>query len=538
VKATDTGADEVADTFDDLMSFSRYFNVTVDPVNDAPVLSTASELLAVNESDTLTFTVTVSDIDDDAFEWDSNLTDKVDVVPDTLNSSLAEITFDHDSSDVSKTHHFYVKVWDSGGSEGENFIISDSINFTVDVINLNDPPKLVRVTILPDEYSEPIVDGSPSILKNENAALEDELFELSFKATDPDIGFDPLEELTFSLSVQGTVDGELSIDPETGKVSFIPTNADVGTVRFNVTVTDRLGESDTSSVELQVKNTNDAPLNVRIIQPERREFNTSEKIQFKGEASDDDLELWNTQEQLTFLWSTNKTTVVLGFGDSLDDISLEEGLHNITLKVTDVAGAAAFDYIELLITPPDETEPDPDDKDKDKDNDTDPKDDTTNDPKTQSPGDEKSSNSLYMMLMAILIAVVIVVIVLYSLMRRKKDAKPDEVESEGEMPAGQPGAMPMMPGQVQNGFNGQMYQTPYGFQQPFPAQQQMPMQYPQAPEAAFQQPAALPAAEVQTAPEAAQTEPAPAHVEGEKPSTADLENVDTQNLMTTKPVDK
>jgi hypothetical protein len=348
------------------------------------------------------------------------------------------------------------------------------------------------------------------------------------------------------------VDGELSIDTETGKVSFTPTNADVGTVRFNITVTDRLGESDESSVELQVKNTNDAPFNVRIIQPERREFNTSEKITFKGEAFDDDLELWNTQEQLTFLWSTNRTTVVLGFGDALDDISLEEGLHNITLKVTDVAGEAAYDYIELLITPPDEKDPDtdPNDKDKDKDNDTDPKDDDTNDPKTQSPGDEKSSSSLYMMIMAILIAVVVVVIVLYSLMRHKKDEKPEEGESEGEMPPGQPGVMPIMPGQVQNGLNGQMYQTPYGLQQPYPAQQQMPMpmQYPQAPEAAFQQPlnsvaaagqpTALPAAEVQVAQEATQTEPAPVHAEGDKPSAEDLENVDVQNLESTKPVNK
>ena len=65
-----------------------------------------------------------------------------------------------------------------------------------------------------------------------------------------------------------------------------------------------------------------------------------------GEASDVDL---NSGEELTFVWSSNISGIV-GEGRELD-LALKEGLHLITLTVTDPQGSFNSTMVELTVLP-------------------------------------------------------------------------------------------------------------------------------------------------------------------------------------------
>ncbi|UCH88419.1 MAG: hypothetical protein JSV49_09165 [Thermoplasmata archaeon] len=447
VKAIDAGADEVADTFDDLERISSYFNVTVQPVNDAPSIIVTNKEMEVNEYDTLVFEATVSDIDDTEFEWSSNRSEQVTIEPDIDNSAKAEVTFEPAGNDVGKSVFFNLKVFDSGGSQGQFFKASDKVNLVVDVINENDPPELIDLTFLPDGFSLPIIEGNVVYLKNDYAALEDQYYNLSIAATDPDLGIDPDEKLTFSINTITAVDGILEIDSDSGQLTFLPTYKDIGMVKFTVTVTDRLGEYAAADFEVEVENINDAPMNARIILPEERKFSEDDWITFKGECFDEDTLIPNSIEHLGYFWYTNHSVVPLGMGQELTEEKLNVGWHLITLEVEDNAGFIATASIELQVVPSDDIDPDqgnttPDDDDED--------DDTTpaDDDKliTGSSSDDKKANTIYLGLLAVIIVIVILVMIIFGIVKPRQKKKAEEEKQLLEQPIVP--AVPAQPGVV------------------------------------------------------------------------------------------
>jgi hypothetical protein len=547
VKATDSGADELPDTFDDLVCLSRFFNVTVNPVNDAPEIILPAEQFNVNESAELKFAATVTDVDDDTFTWESNDTARVIVTPDTQNSSNAEVVFNHLQKDLSKSVTFNLKVLDSGGSQGEQFLAAGYVNVTVDVININNPPKFVELTIMPDEYTEPMIAGAPTVLNKDNSALEDEYFNLSLSVEDPDLGIDLDEKLTFTLTPEDPApEGTLEIDAESGQVTFLPTNADVGTVKFSVKVSDWKGESAEHDIEVNVKNRNDKPYDIKIIEPYDREFTTDDTINFSGRASDDDFDVPDSTEELTYMWYSNHSSVLLGTGKELKDISLEAGWHEITLRVGDSEGEYGSDSIVLIVTQVDIIDDQPDDDDKPGDN----KDD--GDPKLIQTPDEKEGGSSFWMLLAAIIVAVVVALVLFAVIRSRRKKEEEEPEDDDEhqpvMPFG-PGYMGMQYGQVppqMQGMGGQMdYYTAQQMGMPYYGQPQQV--FPQ--QAAFQGMAAQPQPGLSQLPAAPQSEaqvteqmttsdPLAITVDGQKPSAEQLEGVQNSDLPKTRPVEK
>jgi hypothetical protein len=533
VNVTDTGRDEVMDTFDDLTIISNFFNVTVAPVNDAPSLIPPSEALSMNDSEMLKFNVTVTDVDDDTFSWESNLTDKISVTPDMDNSSKAEVVVMNTAEDVGEQIHFQVIVSDSGGGEGASSKLSNEHNFTVDVLNLNDPPKLEEFTLLRDSYTEPAAPGTTIKLKNGYGAWEDEHYNISVTASDPDIDIDPDEALTFAVEALTSLNGTLGIDPVSGLLSFLPVNEDVGTVALKVTVTDEIGESAEQELEIQVKNRNDAPRNIKILKPTVFKFNENETIDFLGECDDDDLYIPDTEESLTFIWTTNRSAQPIGMGEELLGKSLEPGVHEITLKVVDALGDSISTSIELTVMPlpddkpDDDPKPDPDDKDKNK---TD-----KDDNKTGLDGldEQVKGTSLFAVGLSMLVIAIIICVVVVALFTRKR--KKEKEEEEAATLTAQPGVAqpPMMPGypqmpgmqqgQVQPGME---YMAYPGMEQQFQQTgQQQALGYPplQDPQVQFGLPAAQP---VEQQPGYQTTEPAAYGVEPEAESREPEESED------------
>jgi hypothetical protein len=486
VMAIDYGADEEEDTFDDLVCRSNYFNVTVKPVNDAPVILEPSGNLAVNESEFLKFNVKAVDVDDTGFTWETNNTEKVSVMPLMTDSSVGQVVVTPSTEDVGKKIHFELRVTDSGGTQGDSFKASGSLNVSVDVININNPPKFVELTLISELYSEAAVEGRTVTFENEYAAVEDEYFNVSVIVEDPDLGIEPEEKMTYEMTVKDEVDGLLEIDSETGEITFLPTNADVGFVEFTVKVKDWQDEEKSQSVEIEVKNSNDPPRDVKIVLPEERQFTEEDKINFQGECQDDDLDVPGSKEVLTFMWFTNHSKQPLGMDEALYYRTLEPGWHEITLRVVDVLGESVQTSIELEIQPvvvddgsDDETEDDT-------------KDDETT-PLLKDTDDKGAGNTVYLAIILILIIIISLVLVFFLYIKPKKKKEEEEAEEEAKELTQPfvPVYPAMQPGMQYPGYPQQYgYPAQYGlYPQPSPETQlPAPEQYPQVEAASVPQP--------------------------------------------------
>jgi hypothetical protein len=411
-----------------------------------------------------------------------------------MDTSKAEVKVVPLESDTGRSIYLMLTVTDFGGGQGEIYTANGELKIKIDVINLNDPPKFVEYTIMPDLYTEPLIKNSMAKLDDDNAAFEDEEFKILVKAEDPDIGVEPNEKLTYGISALTEIDGTLDIEPDTGVVTFLPTNADVGIAAFVVSVTDWQDEKVEHDFEVEVKNSNDAPMDAVIVEPTLRTFTTEDKIDFKGECHDDDLDIASSDEVLTFMWYTNRSSELLGMDSEIYGKKLSAGLHKITLKVIDVEGEIAEDSIELVVTPVN-IGPDPDNKNDtdDKDDDDDKKSDV---PGLENQGDDKGVGTVFLAILAAIIVAVVIALIIFGVIkpRKKKDetAEVENLEQQQQLPQ-----IPVMPVQPYPGMPMQpypgMYQMPYGVQTPYGVQPQMAA-YPQAGQPYGMQQPGLPAA--------------------------------------------
>jgi predicted transcriptional regulator len=161
-----------------------YFEITVVDTNDAPVIITEN-ITTVYEDEYYFVQYNATDIDgENSFDW-------------FLDTNASWLNIDKDSGELSGTPNN-----DHVGSSYVNISVkdprdsSDSQNFTLEVININDPPEWVTV---PDDTD----------------VAEGETFAFDVNATDIDAG----EVLTYYLNFRPIVD--ITIDPNTGLIKWI-----------------------------------------------------------------------------------------------------------------------------------------------------------------------------------------------------------------------------------------------------------------------------------------------------------------------------
>ncbi len=157
--------------------------------------------------------------------------------------------------------------------------------------------------------------------------------------------------ITYSLNI--THQQNLYFRDHDNTLIFHPSNSDVGCHYINITITDN-NETPTQYVHQHIKirvlNLNDMPTVQIIIPLNNQKFKESDKISFKCTASDIDFLIWNSNEELTYRWYTNKTEFGdLGILPELLNISLEPGFYNVTIEVEDAFGAKAFDYVHIKV---------------------------------------------------------------------------------------------------------------------------------------------------------------------------------------------
>ena len=194
------------------------WTITVEPVNDAPVIDQGeSAALTTTEDTTGTLDLSATDVDSETLTWSisSVATEGTASVTDGVASYVP-------ATDFNGTDSFTVEV-----SDGD---LTDTINVNVTVEAANDAP--VFTSTAPTE------------------ATEDELYSYTAAASDTDG-----DALTFSLQTKPT---GMTIDPESGAISWTPANG-VETGAVVVAVNDGTATV-TQSFVITVAPVNDAPV--------------------------------------------------------------------------------------------------------------------------------------------------------------------------------------------------------------------------------------------------------------------------------------
>lgn len=218
---------------------SQSFTVTVENVNDAPVLMNGISDRRVIEDTPFIFQVpsdTFKDIDaGDQLSLSAALPDGGDL-PSWLTFDAVTGTFSGtpDNSGVG-TIQVAVTATDLAGAQA-------TANFSLETVNTNDAPV--------------VLDGIDGQIATEDQPFSFILPNTAFR--DVDAG----DQLTYSatLSNGDPLPAWLSFDASTGTFSGTPANDNVGTVDVMVTATDMAGFSATSNFGIAVVNVNDAPI--------------------------------------------------------------------------------------------------------------------------------------------------------------------------------------------------------------------------------------------------------------------------------------
>jgi len=276
-------------------------NLTVLNRNDPPVLEPIG-LRTATEDTPFTLQLSASDPDLDI---------GLDELRFTTNWSRLEVSragvlsFTPENADVG-AHGVSVKVTDAGG-------LSDTEEFTLTVVNVNDPPLLAALSNL--------------------TILEHSGFSLRLNATDPDYG----DRLTFSSE---TALFTITAD---GWINFTPTQQQVGSWVVKITVRDAAMAQAKGEFRLTVLNVNDPPAGARILNPaEGSKFTEGKAITLEATASDED------GDALEYSWYLDGK--LLEKGQNVTTRALKAGKHQLSVRVSDGNATNASQEVSITVS--------------------------------------------------------------------------------------------------------------------------------------------------------------------------------------------
>ncbi|RKY52087.1 MAG: hypothetical protein DRP89_08220, partial [Candidatus Neomarinimicrobiota bacterium] len=245
-------------TDDSSATDTKTYTLNINNTNDSPVIVT-TEIDDAIEDQLYSFTIEATDLD---IPYGDQLTYSITLCPEgmTINSTTGEISWLPDNDDVGDTT-VSVLVTDDSSATNEK-------NFTLSIHNTNDAPTVAY--LIPDQFS-----------------FEDSLFTFTFGDSvfkEVDIG----DSLRYSatLSKGSVLPAWLSFEeilPRT--FSGTPTNDDIGSISIKVTATDDSLAIVSTEFNLEVINTNDAPVLYPISDKEMFEDTT---LNVTVTATDDD----------------------------------------------------------------------------------------------------------------------------------------------------------------------------------------------------------------------------------------------------------
>ena len=291
------------------------FSITVENVNDEPVF-TSTPLTSAQQDLEYTYNITWLDPDKD-----DTYTIQATVLPSWLtlrdNGDGTAVLFGIPSNGNLGTHQVTLVIED--GAEA-----TDTQSFSITADNINDPPVF---------ESTPIT-----------SIQEDALYQYNVEVTDPDVG----DELTLvSISIPAWLTFEVPEDANgSGTLTGTPSNADVGFHDIRLQVTDIRGQSVFQDFQVEVINTNDAPviISAPVLQAMEDFVYTYKLVVTDDDTGFGDVVAINFMEVLPTWLSYNASDSSLTGTPLNDDV----GIYPIAIRVTDDEGA--FDEQNFSIT--------------------------------------------------------------------------------------------------------------------------------------------------------------------------------------------
>ncbi len=302
-----------------------WVNVTVKDGNNGVDFSNFTlTILNVNDDPQITTTDQHTATEDVLYSVDYDVTDEDlgNVHKWILSTNASWLNLDDSTGVLSGTPTnndvgtYWVNVTVDDWNEG-----IDRHNFTLTVINVNDPPYITTTDV--------------------TTATEDELYSVDYNATDIDPTFDIL---SWSLVTNAEW---LSINSITGMLTGTPTNDDVDTFWANVSVNDGNGGEDSQNFSIIVSNVNDPP---EITTTDVTTATAGEFYSMDYNATDidptNDILVWSLDTGAGWL-SLNPSTGLLLGAPSEDDV----GDYSVDVTVSDSHGGSDTNSFTLTVEP-------------------------------------------------------------------------------------------------------------------------------------------------------------------------------------------
>lgn len=298
---------KVSDKYDGVAT--QAFTIIVTNVNDPPTITSTAITTAIEDS-TYMYDVQAVDIDPTkdvlTFSLNKFPTDMV------IDPAAGEITWNPTNDQVGLNN---VAVVVSDGNGG-----SDTQSFSIDVTNMNDPPTIT---------SNPV-----------KTAVEDQQYIYDVEAEDIDIG----DMLSYGLD---SSPGGMTIDTNSGIITWKPTNEDVGVIPISVKVVDSGSARATQAFTITVENVNDPP-SITSLPVINAKIDTG--YLYDVEASDIDL----TDDVMSFSITTypegmtiDPATGVITWTPSVD----QQGSNNVVVVVSDGNGGTHRQAFTITVEP-------------------------------------------------------------------------------------------------------------------------------------------------------------------------------------------
>ncbi|WP_455392118.1 Ig-like domain-containing protein [[Eubacterium] cellulosolvens] len=376
---------------DSIYEISIVVNITVNPINDPPVLNPIGSI-AATEDEWYNFSVKAKDVDvEDSLSYSDN-SSLFDIDPNN-----GWINFTPENKDVG-IHYVNISVSDGNGG-------IDFENIEIKIMNINDDPIITKIGGVN-------VDTSTITFQ----IKEKEWFNISMEVEDIDLDIGADDVHTFKCNLTdglGSDDLEnFLINRDNGNISFLPNQNDVDNspIYTNITVQDGNGGNDFVLIKLEVVNVNAPPPTSNIIY--RTKKGNLTVIFMADEVVDED------GDQLEYNWA---------FGDGSLDKGIEvthkykkDGTYLVVLIVNDGNGGESQVTIDLTVTGPtgdngnDEPDPKPNGTTNGNGNTTpiEPPGENGTTDKHDDKGDDGSGNDSRLWLIGALVAVAIIIVII------------------------------------------------------------------------------------------------------------------------------
>ncbi|MFW3145301.1 MAG: hypothetical protein ACMUIE_00635 [Thermoplasmatota archaeon] len=348
VSGMDLGPDEVLSQ-DDQKTQSNLFCITILPVNDPPEIISIDGVVPDGKN-VLRLEGPNGAVEDEEKEFEVRLSD-VDI--ETGNDEVLNLGCDNEIIEVEMPDadpsravlRILPSQEDVGNLEFGLWVVDSrgerhSIQVSMDVMNINEPPKITSLLIQGMRRNN---EGIPIAIEG----IEDSWLNFTVEGWDPDIPFDREESIAFQFSGEGYFG---TIDGMSGEFSYLPTQEDVGIHELTISITDGSGLTCSMPLMLDVRimNSNDPPrISNLLVEDEGDEFQAGDTVNISIEYIDED-EGWDPLEEISIQWISD----IQGFlGDSrvLSTDQLIPGDHNIDVRVRDRMGEWDSEVLRLRI---------------------------------------------------------------------------------------------------------------------------------------------------------------------------------------------